>query len=377
MIRTVAFGTGHFLRGFWFPFVDQMNRRAGWDARVTVVKPTAGPLGPGWATVSEGYHLSVKGIRAGESVRESAMIRVVDAVVHPGEDFEAFLALARDPDVRVVVSNTTEAGLATDPGDGPGLKPSPSFPAKLARFLRERYLALGPAAPALVVLPFELVETNGALLRSLVGALARAWYADLAFEVWLGTSCLWYDTLVDRIVPGHDADQTDPLATVAEPYHLLVLQGPEREDLLPLCRSGLNVVWTDNLNPWRERKVRVLNGGHTFLALEGTAAGFATVGEALDDAPLRADLSRFWDDEVLPFLAGDPDQLRAYRDAVVDRFANPFVNHQLSAILLNTPAKFRARIVPSARAYAARHGRPAPLCARLQALAGLPPGEWS
>lgn len=369
MVRVVAFGTGHFLRGYWFPFVVAMNARAAWKGRVTVVKPTPGALGAGWSSVSAGYALTVRGVRDGLPISESELVNVIDSVVHPGEEFDAFLALARDPEVGVVVSNTTEAGLAASPNDGADLRPSPSYPGKLTRFLWERYLALGSRSAPLVLLPFELVETNGALLRSLVTALARAWYADSGFDAWLDQACLWYDTLVDRIVPGHDEASADPLATVAEPYHLLVLQGPAREDLLPLRKAGINAVWTDDLRPWRERKVRILNGGHTFLALAGTAAGFTTVGEALADPTLRADLFRFWDEEVLPFLAGDRAELSAYRDAVVDRFANPYVKHQLSAILLNTPAKIQARIVPSAQAYLVAHGRPAPLCTRILALA--------
>jgi len=228
-------------------------------------------------------------------------------------------------------------------------------------------------------MPCELIEKNGQTLRQYVLAHARRWYGDPAFEQWLTRDCSFVDTLVDRIVSGHDPEARarvlaetgwdDALLVVAEPYHLLAIQGAEREDLLPLRKAGLNVVWTGDIAPHRLLKVRILNGGHTFLAMTGTALGVPLVRGCLEHPALKAALDRLYAFEIIPALPMPQAEGAAYARTILDRFDNPFMEHKLESIALNSVAKWRSRLLPSALDFAAKRGQaPALIAFSLAAL---------
>jgi tagaturonate reductase len=368
----VQFGAGNFLRAFIDWMVQGMNDRVGLGATIHLTKATPGPFPPAFARQGYAYHVVLRGRERGQVVHQRQRISCISGASNAYVDFDEFLREAADPDLRVIVSNTTEAGIAWVEGDRPTDRPAPSFPGKLTQLLRARFSALGGTRQsAVIVLPCELVEANGSTLRSHVQEHARRWYGDGRFDTWLADACTWLDTLVDRIVPGHDTAERaaclaesgidDELLVVAEPYHLLVLAGPQREDVLPLRRAGFEAIWTDDVTPYRTRKVRILNGGHTFMAMVGLGLGVASVGEALEHPLLGRALEMLYAREVLPLLPFPQQELAAYQAAVVARFANPFVVHKLSDIALNSAAKMASRLLPTAREYVAQHGRPPPL----------------
>jgi tagaturonate reductase len=358
--RIVQFGEGNFLRAFIDWMVQGLNDRAGFDGSVTLAKTIPGPFHPAFQAQALQYHLVIRGRDGDRVVHDRHLIGSVQGTINAYEDFAGYLAAAANPDLRVVVSNTTEAGIAYDETDAAGDRPAKTYPGKLTQFLRARFTALGAGkASALAILPCELIEKNGQTLKKYVLAHAARWYQDPAFTAWLEGDTIWYDTLVDRIVPGHDPEERarclketgfdDQLIVVTEPYHIFVIQGPEREDLLPFKRAGFNVVWTDDLTPWRTRKVRILNGGHTFLAMVGLGLGVATVRESLEHPLLGPALDAFYAQDILPTMSFPADELAAYHATIVDRFANPFVVHKLGDIALNSVAKFISRILPSAQ----------------------------
>lgn len=368
-VRILQFGEGNFLRAFIDWMVDRMRAKAGFDGSVVLVKTIPGPFSPDFEKQDNAYTVVVRGRDAAGVVEEHSRIEVISGRVNPFEDFQGYLEAGADPAVRVIISNTTEAGIALDESERAEDCPAPSYPGKLAQLLRARYLALGGGpGSALLIMPCELIEKNGQTLRSYVLNDARRWYDDLGFERWIAEDCTFVDTLVDRIVSGHDPDARagllretgydDALLVVAEPYHLLAIQGAEREDLLPLCKAGLNVVWTGDISPYRLLKVRILNGGHTFLAMVGTALGVPLVRTCLEHPELMSALQDLYGAEIIPALPMPASEGQAYAKTILDRFANPFMEHKLESIALNSASKWRSRLLPSAVDFAGKKGIP-------------------
>jgi len=367
-VRIVQFGEGNFLRAFIDWMVQGLNDRAGFDGSVLLAKTIPGPFHPAFSAQDYRYHLVIRGRDGDQVVHDRHPIDVISGTINAYEDFAASLQAAASPDLKAVVSNTTEAGIAYDELDAATDRPAKTYPGKLTQFLKARFDALGATAPSLAILPCELIEKNGQTLKKYVLAHAARWYNNPAFNAWLDSRVIWYDTLVDRIVPGHDPEEkarclketgvNDDLLVVTEPYHIFVIQGPRREDLLPFQKAGFNVVWTEDLTPWRTRKVRILNGGHTFLAMVGLGLGVATVREALEHPLLGPALDAFYAVDVLPFMDFPAEELKAYHATILDRFANPFVVHKLGDIALNSVSKFISRILPGTKDVVSVAGRP-------------------
>jgi tagaturonate reductase len=316
----------------------------------------------------------VRGREEGRVINAWTRIDVIAGRCNPYEDFQSYLTAAVNPDVRIIISNTTEAGIVFKDSDRAEDQPAASFPAKLTQLLRVRYLALGGGkASALFIMPCELIEKNGQTLREYVLAHARRWFRDTAFEQWIAEDCTFVDTLVDRIVPGHDTEARakllaethfdDGLLTVAEPYYILAIQGAERENLLPFRKAGLNVVWTDDISPYRLLKVRILNGGHTFLAMVGAAMGVTHVRACLEHPLLRPALECLYAREIVPALPLPLEEGEVYARTILDRFDNPFMEHKLESIAFNTVSKWRARLLPSLLDYHAKKSHIPPLIA--------------
>lgn len=365
--RAVQWGTGAFLRGFVEPFLDAANRAGRFGGRVVMVGSTGSGRDRVLAEQDGLFTLSVQGIDGGAPVHEQRVIGSVSRALSAVDEWDAVLEIARNPALELVFSNTTEVGIVLDEDDRPDASPPRSFPGKLTRFLYERAQAFDfDPARGVIVLPCELIEDNGDKLREIVLALAERWGLDGRFAAWIESAVPFCNTLVDRIVPGTPAPDAraeteaalgyrDELLTVAEAYRLFVVQGGD--DLrarLPFADvPGVTV--TENVAPYRERKVRMLNGAHTITTPAAILAGCETVLDAVRHPAIGAFLQRAMLEEIVPVL--DAPGSEAYARAVLDRFANPYVRHALVDISLQQSMKMRVRVVPSIVRHAERTGR--------------------
>ena len=361
---TVLFGAGHFQRAF----TGWLLHRLGPSHRAVVVRVTDG--GPyddleaaGWR-----YPVWTRGLSGGEAVDEVEWVGSVAEAVYPYVDFAAYLRLAERPGLRALVSNTTEAGIAFADEPLPAGRPARTFPGKLAQWLHHRWRHFdGDPDRGVVALPLELIEDNGAALRDCLERYAGAWGYPPAFTTWLRAHCEFCDTLVDRIVPGRpDADllaarDLPPVAVVAEPYHLWAIRGaPDRlRARWPTEAAGLNVRWVDDLAAARALKVRLLNGAHTALVPVGLRHGVATVREFVDHDRWGPWLRGLLAEDLGRALEAHPRaEVEAYVETVLERFGNPYVEHRLESILLNSLSKWPARLGPTVAHYLARGEAP-------------------
>ena len=374
-------GDGNFLRAFADWMIDIANEAGVLDATVTLAPPRSAGIIDRLNAQDGLFTVLSRGVVAGAPTTSRRIVRCVARGVDPRQDPAALFAGARDPKTRFVISNTTEAGIVyreqpRSPGEWPR-----SFPAQVAALLFERFQALGgQPETGLVFLPCELIEANGATLREIALRHARDWALPQEFSDWVTRHNDFLNTLVDRIVPGYPATEadrlfaefgyTDALLVAAEPFHLWVIEGPERlANEFPLHKAGLNVVWTDDLQPYRASKVRTLNGAHTASALAAFCGGLDTVGEMMNDSVTLRFLQRVMFDEIVPFVPLPEAERRHYAESVLERFANPYIRHELLSIALNSVSKWTVRVLPSLLDYAHTHGRaPAGLAFSLAAL---------
>jgi tagaturonate reductase len=379
--KVLQFGEGNFLRGFVDWMIHRLNTAGLFNGSVVVVQPLATGQVPQLNAQDGLYTLALRGMKDGSVVEEKELISCVSRSLNPFEDYAAYLRCAQIESLRYIVSNTTEAGIACDPSDHPTDRPARSFPGKLTALMFARYNAFGgDPAKGFVLLPCELIERNGDALKRCVLQTARAWKLPLAFIHWVETCNVFCNTLVDRIVTGYPKEEAqafaqklgyeDSLLCTGELFHAWIIEGPAalaRE--LPFDRVGLNVVWTSNVTPYRDRKVRILNGAHTMLVLAAYLAGKDTVKECMDDAALSTYVRRGLSDEIIPTLDLPRADLETFAAAVCERFANPFVKHFLLSIALNSASKYTARVLPSLKEYQRRrHALPKRLTFALAAL---------
>jgi tagaturonate reductase len=368
-IKILQFGQGNFMRGFFDWQVDLLNERSGLDAGVVVVRPRGGSSTP-LLDVQDGlFTVLVRGLdEQGQAVKQYRTVGCVQREIDPGAAYGDYLALAANPDLRFVVSNTTEAGIAVNDSDRFGDAPPVTFPAKLTQFMFARYRAFEGRTSegksgGLVLLPCELIDQNGPALKAAVLHFAALWQLDAGFAQWVEEACTFCSTLVDRIVTGYpaaDAEKIkeelgydDPFLVAAEYYYLFVIQGPSWVgDELKLAGSGLNVKLVDDITPYKKRKVGILNGGHTTLVPVALLAGLEAVGPAVEDSGVGAFLRAAIDDEIIPALDRDRAGLQAYAADVLLRFRNPAIHHRLASIALNSWSKFAARVLPQLLRYA-------------------------
>lgn len=364
--RVLQFGEGGFLRGFFDWMIHRLNTRGLFDGSVVVVQPLPSGLVSVLNEQNGIFTQILRGVQNGKIIEEREVITSISRGVFPQTDFETYLACAHYPLLRFVVSNTTEAGIACSPCDQFADRPPRSFPAKLTQFLFERFRHFkGAKDKGLIMLPCELIEYNGANLQRCVQETARKWQLEPAFTAWLGDSNVFCNTLVDRIVTGYPQDEADALAlqlgyedrllNTGEIFHSWVIEGPESlVKELPLADAGLNVTLTSDYSPYRDRKVRLLNGAHTAIALAAYLAGKDTVKECMDDPFISRFIARALREEIIPTLDLPLNDLTAFAASVSERFANPYVKHALLSISLNSTSKFIARILPSLKSYVNR-----------------------
>lgn len=369
--RVLQFGTGALLRGFADVFVDDANRAGRFNGRVVMVGSTGSGRAARLAEQDGLYTLCIRGYRDGKTIDDSRIITSVSRALASQDQWSDVLACARTPDLALVISNTTEVGIQLDEDDRLDLDPPRSFPGKLTAALYERASTFDyDVGKGLVILPCELVEGNGDTLRGIVQTLAERWKLGSDFLGWLSDSVTFCNTLVDRIVPGTPDDPEalfeevgyrDDLLTVAEPYRLWAIEG-DGNLAARLPFTGLDgVVVTDDLTPYRERKVRILNGGHTSTVPAAILCGLDTVAEAVGDQAVGPFIRRAILDEIVPSLDIDPAMAEAFARDVLDRFANPFVRHALRDITFQQTAKLGVRVAPSIRGYAEKRGEAPPL----------------
>ncbi|MBQ5969240.1 MAG: tagaturonate reductase [Clostridia bacterium] len=357
----LQFGTGKFLRAFADVFVDSLNKQGLYDGKVVIVSPTDSKTVDLINAQHGDYHLILRGLEHGKAVSETAKITSVTRAVNPYRDFDAFMAIADNSDLRFIVSNTTEAGIRFDSACKFDDRPAASFPGKLTQFLFRRYQK---GRGGLVVLSCELIENNGNALKDCVLRYAEQWNLGDGFLTWLGTENRFCNTLVDRIVTGYPAEDAaqifsglgcrDALLDTAEPYHLWVIEG-DFEAELPLKRGGVNVIWTDDAAPYKKMKVRILNGSHTSLVFPSLLCGVESVGESLKDGLLNTFLHTCLFEYILPTL-GKTEETEAFAAAVLERFGNPYIRHLWRSIALNSVSKYTARVLPTVLDYRQAHG---------------------
>ncbi len=394
--KILQFGEGNFLRAFAEYFIDILNEKTGFQGKVVVVKPRPARHPQETSRLlnrQQGlYTLSLQGMEKGMPRRTHRVISSISRCLNAHEDWNQVLSCAENPRLRWIISNTTEAGIVYDPECGFSDEPPASFPGKLTRLLYRRYQCF-KAQPGmgLVLLPCELIQDNGKALEEAVFSYARQWNLENDFLAWLEKENVFCSTLVDRIVTGYPQQEAESLwkswgyvdhcADAGEPYALWVIQKPKHllqqncaalsQPLLPdFSRAELPVIVTDDLTPFRTRKVRILNGSHTAMACGAWLAGKEQVRDFMEDPLLLAWLRQTLTEEILPVLpAAD---LKEFTSDVLERFRNPYIRHALPSICLNSVSKWKTRILPSLLDYHSRFGKlPGHLTASLAFLAAF------
>lgn len=369
-VKVLQFGEGNFLRAFVDYFLDIANEKAGFNGSIVLVKPIElGTLFPAFKEQDYRYTVMLRGLVDGEAVEQTRVITSVSDAVDAYADYDRYAAYAKCDTLRFVVSNTTEAGIVLDESDRLELCPPKTYPGKLCKFLFERAQHFDYAADkGLVILPVELIDDNGIQLRRCVKELAKIWKLGERFEKWLDEACVFTSTLVDRIVTGYPRGEAeaiwqkigyeDNIIVTAEPFGLWVIES--EKDIskeLPLPSIGLPVVFTDNQKPYKQRKVRILNGAHTSFVPAAFQCGYDIVLDAMNDPMILNFMQKTLYDEVIPTLTLDKADLMAFAEAVTGRFKNPFIKHALLAICLNSVSKWRARCMPSLLIYVEKMGK--------------------
>jgi tagaturonate reductase len=366
--RIIQFGEGNFLRAFIDWIVWNMNDKAGFDSSVVVVQPIANGMVETLNKQNGLYHLTLKGIDKGEQVYTTQLIDVVSRGINPYIRFDAYLKLAENPDMRFVISNTTEAGIAFDPDNKFDDKPAGSYPGKLVQLLHHRYKTFdGAEDKGLIIFPCELIFENGRALKECINKYINHWNLSADFGDWINKHCAVYSTLVDRIVPGYPRETADEikakigfddkLLVEGEIFHLWVIEAPETvAKEFPADKAGLNVLFVPSEEPYHERKVTLLNGPHTVLSPTGYLSGLNTVRECVDDETIGAFVRKVMFDELLPTLNLPKNELIQFANDVLDRFRNPFVKHHVTSIMLNSFPKYKTRDLPGLKTYLERKG---------------------
>ncbi len=356
--KILQFGEGNFLRAFTDYLVDVMNEQGLFDGSVVICQPIKNGLCDLINEQDGIYTLILRGRENGEATEKTRVINSVSRCVDPYKDFNALLEIARSEDLKIIISNTTEAGIAFSEADKFDDAPPSSYPGKLTRFLFERFSHFkGSDESALYLLPVELIDNNGTELKKCVKQFADLWDLGEDFINWLD-KCSFSNTLVDRIVTGYpkkDVDEfynklgyTDPLLDTAEPFFFWAIEDKEGlKELFPAHKSGLGAVFCPDISGYKMRKVRILNGAHTVSVLGAYLGGFDIVRDMMNDEAFNAFIITTLKEEVIPYIPLPQKEKEDFALSVLERFNNPFIDHRLLDISLNSVSKFKARCLPS------------------------------
>lgn len=367
--RVIQFGEGNFLRAFVDWMFHQMNKNNLFNGRIVVVQPIAQGLVDKLNQQDGLYTLLLRGLKDGKATELKEIISSVSRGIDPYTQWDEYLACAENPDIEFVISNTTEAGIAYDKNDSLDKKPPVSYPGKLTAYLYHRFNHFsGDPAKGMIIIPCELIDSNGDNLKRVILRLADNWQLPETFKNWIKEHNIFLNTLVDRVVTGYPKDEIDAISNnlgykdnlvdTGELFHLWVIEGPkELSERLPFTKAGLNVLWTDDMTPYRTRKVRILNGAHTSSVPAAFLYGLETVGEMMDHEVLGKYVRQVIYDDIIPSIDLDKDMLTEFADSVVERFQNPYIKHYLISILLNSSSKFKTRVLPSIIEYQQLHSK--------------------
>lgn len=358
--KVIQFGEGNFLRCFFDWQLDIINKNTDLNAGVAVVRPIDFDAVPLLDTQDGLYTAIIRGINeSGEVVKDYTVISSINREIPIYKNFQEYLQLAHNPEMKFIVSNTTEAGIAFSAEDKYEDAPQSTFPGKLTRLMHERFVTFnGDMTKGFILMPCELIDYNGEELRKMVLKYADLWNLGEDFKNWLINGNIWCSTLVDRIVTGYPRGEKEELTkelgyednfiTTGEYFYLFVIQGPKdiltRE--LKLEGLNLNILIVDDLKPYKMRKVGILNGAHTAMVPVSYLYGIDTVREAMENDDIRNFIELAIDEEIIPALDMDEKELKEFKDAVINRFKNPYVKHMLMDISLNSMAKYKSRILP-------------------------------
>lgn len=359
-VRILQFGEGNFLRAFIEDFVENANREGSYNGGICIVKPRPGGDITPFLEQNCLYTLIVRGIKNGEPLYEQRIITAIDSIITCDSHYNQFLELAASPDLQVVISNTTEAGICVNPEDKIDTCPQ-TYPGKLTRFLYERFVYFrGNSESGLVLLPLELNENNGELLKYAIFKYSNLWGLGNEFEEWIEKSNVFCNTLVDRIVSGYMEEELqyqDKLTDVCEPYCFFAIETKQEEivkEKFPIVKGNPNILLTKDLTIYRERKVKVLNGIHTAVSLAAFTAGYQYVRDFVKDETFLKWIDVMLEEEIFPTINIKEEELICYGEQIIQRFQNPFLNHSLLDISMNSVAKWQIRILPTIKEYKKR-----------------------
>ena len=370
-IRTdsIQFGEGNFLRAFVDYCIQLLNKKTSFSGSVDIIQPLPNGIIEQLKKQNGKYHLYHEGILQGNNIRKGQLIDCIDKMINPYQEFDNFLKLAENENLTFIFSNTTEAGISLDEEDQFTATPAKSFPGKLTQLLHHRYKKFnGDLTMVLHIIPCELIDKNGSKLKEIILELCKIWKLDDAFMSWIHQNH-FYNTLVDRIVPGFPKkdlefykkglSHDDQLIVTCEPFFLWVIEGNSKLlEIFPANQlKNIDVKVVPDLGIYRTRKVRILNGSHTTLVPVGLLHGTTTVSETLQDDFLKHFLSQTLFEEIIPSIDFDRQPLEDYARSILERFSNPFIIHQLESISLNSISKFKVRVLPSILSFYKKKGR--------------------
>ena len=366
--RIIQFGEGNFLRAFVDWIIFNMNEKANFDSSVVVVQP----IEKGMVDMLNGqdclYHVNLQGLDKGEVVNSLTRIDVISRALNPYSQFDEYMKLAEQPEMRFVISNTTEAGIAFDPACKLDDAPASSYPGKLTQLLYHRFKTFnGDPTKGLIIFPCELIFLNGHHLKDCIRKYIQLWNLGEEFSKWFEESCGVYATLVDRIVPGfprkdiaaiqEKLQYEDNLVVQGEIFHLWVIEAPQEVvKEFPADKAGLNVLFVPSEAPYHERKVTLLNGPHTVLSPVAYLAGVNIVRDACQHEVIGQYINKVMFDELMETLNLPKEELQQFAKDVLERFNNPFVDHQVTSIMLNSFPKYQTRDLPGLKTYLERKG---------------------
>ena len=353
--KILQFGDGNFLRAFCDLMIEKANEENILHSSIVISQNTPNGKAKELNNQNGIYTLIIRGKENGENVEKIEQITSVSRCLNPYIEYDKLLDIFKSEELNLIISNTTEAGIVYDDSNKIDDIPPASYPARLTKGLYERFKSIGNKEESkLLILPLELIDDNGTNLKNIVLQYAKLWKLDSEFIDWINDFVCIANTLVDRIVTGYPKDEIDKFEkklgyedkfmTVAEPFYLFVIDAKtDYKKFFPI--ESDNIIWTDDVKPYKKMKVRILNGIHTSVSLPAYLCGLEIVLDFMKDDIFRKYVKKILFDEILPTLEENSEAVN-FANNVIERFENPYLKHYLTDISLNSCSKFAARCLP-------------------------------